>query len=95
MTTEVDEDKDDNFKEDKSSTIDPKVVGFEKQIAELRAKLELKELKRMELKAQVEALQSEMKALSYGSRKLEETIHKLELAHLSYIVPKLAKSKFY
>ncbi|GKV39106.1 hypothetical protein SLEP1_g46920 [Rubroshorea leprosula] len=102
MTSGSGEDKDDNLKEGKScSTTDPKVVKYEKEIAELRSELEHKEFKRKELKAQVEALQreiedrqNEVKELSNGSSQLEKRIQKLERAHLSYIGPMLAKSKF-
>ncbi|GKV39103.1 hypothetical protein SLEP1_g46917 [Rubroshorea leprosula] len=93
MTSGVGE-EDDNFEEDKSCTTDPKIVKFETQIAKVKAELEQKESKRKELKAQVKALQREIKELSNESSELERWMQKLELAYLSYIAPKLAKSKF-
>ncbi|GLT99257.1 hypothetical protein SLE2022_167050 [Rubroshorea leprosula] len=91
----VGEHKDDNFKEGKScTTTDLKVVKYEKDIAELRSELEHQEFRRAELKAQIEARESEVKKVTKEIRQLEMRIQKSECAHLSYIAPILAKSKF-
>ncbi|GKV39108.1 hypothetical protein SLEP1_g46922 [Rubroshorea leprosula] len=82
--SEVGEDKDDNFREGKSFTTDPKVVKFDEEIEELASELEHKELRRRKLKAQVEGLQSEIEELSNGSNELEWRIKGLERDRLSY-----------
>ncbi|GLT37116.1 hypothetical protein SLA2020_114510 [Shorea laevis] len=91
----VGEDKDDNFKEGKScSTTDLKVVKNEKEIAELISELEHQKFRRTDLKAQIEARESEVKKVTKEIRQLEMRIQKSECAHLSYIAPILAMSKF-
>ncbi|GLT45711.1 hypothetical protein SLA2020_195240 [Shorea laevis] len=87
----VGEDKDDNFREGKSFTSDPKVVKFDAEIEERVSELEHKELRRKELKAQVEGLQSEIEELSKGNEELEWRIKGLERDRLSYFAYKTSR----